>query len=219
MSLLGQLKQRGVFRIGMFYIVAAWVLVQVTDIILQNFASPDWVMKLLVFFCFAGFPFALWLSWTFEMTPDGLRKEEHVDRTREPHPEQGRKLDYIIMALLAVVVGLAAGSRWVQASLSHRVGTTVHRVLLHRTLRASAGQTSPRAGTTLGRVLEAESLDAVAVEGGLLAGLAVLDLLVAAWVLSQGAAAPAQLLSLGIWTGLALFGAGRQTRARRTPGA
>ena len=118
--------------------------------------------------------------------------------------------------LLAVVVGLAAGSRWVQASLSHRVGTTVHQVLLHRTLRASAERVSPRAGTTLGRVLEAEALDAVAVEGGLLAGLAVLDLLVAAWVLSQGAAAPAQLLSLGIWTGLSLVGAGRQVGARRT---
>jgi ATP-binding cassette subfamily B protein len=118
--------------------------------------------------------------------------------------------------LLALVVGLAVGSRWVQATLSHRVGVTVHRLLLHRTLRAGAEEQSPTAGTTLGRVLEADSLDGVAIEGGLLASLAGLDLLVAAWVLSQGAAAPAQLLSLGIWTGLTLAGAVGQARARRT---
>ena len=59
MSVLGEMKRRNVFRVGMAYTVAAWVLVQVMDIILQNFAAPGWVMKLLVFFCFAGFPFAM----------------------------------------------------------------------------------------------------------------------------------------------------------------
>jgi len=112
MSFLGQMKRRNVFRIGMAYIVAAWVLVQMMDIIAQNFMAPDWVMKLLVFFCFAGFPFALWLSWAYEITPDGLRKEIHVDRTLEPHPEKGKKLDVFIMAMLAVVVGLVSLERF-----------------------------------------------------------------------------------------------------------
>jgi adenylate cyclase len=108
MSMLGEFKQRSVFRIGMAYIVAAWVLVQVMDIILKNFGAADWVMKLLVFFCFAGFPLALWMAWTFEMTPEGVRKESHVDRTKEPHPDKGKKLDVFIMAMLAVVVGLVS---------------------------------------------------------------------------------------------------------------
>jgi len=112
MSVLGKMKERNVFRVGMAYIVAAWVLVQVMDIILKNFSSPDWVMKLLVFFCFAGFPLALWLAWTFAMTPDGLRKEIHIDRSKIEDPHQGKKLDYIIMALLAVVVGLVSLERF-----------------------------------------------------------------------------------------------------------
>lgn len=112
MSVLGKMKERNVFRVGMAYIVAAWVLVQVMDIILQNFSSPEWVMKLLVFFCFAGFPLALWMSWTFAMTPDGLRKEIHIDRSKIEDPHQGKKLDYIIMALLAVVVGLVSLERF-----------------------------------------------------------------------------------------------------------
>ena len=112
MSVLGKMKQRNVFRVGMVYIVAAWVLVQVMDIILKNFAAPDWILQLLVFFCFAGFPFALWLSWTFAMTPDGLRKEVHIDRSTMDSPDQGRKLDYMIMVLLAVVVGLVTFERF-----------------------------------------------------------------------------------------------------------
>jgi len=112
MSILGQMKQRGVFRVGMAYIVAAWVFVQVMDIILQNFAAPDWVLKFVVFLCFTGFPFAIWASWTFEMTPEGLRLEKHVDRSRYPHHKPGQKLDYIIMALLAAVVGLIALERF-----------------------------------------------------------------------------------------------------------
>ena len=112
MSVLGKMKERNVFRVGMAYIVAAWVLVQVMDIILQNFAAPDWILQLLVFFCFAGFPFALWLSWTFAMTPDGLRKEEHINRSTMDNPDQGKKLDYAILALLAVVVGLVSFERF-----------------------------------------------------------------------------------------------------------
>ena len=112
MSVLGEMKRRNVFRIGMAYIVAAWVLVQMMDIIAQNFAAPDWVMKLLVFFCFAGFPFAMWLSWAFEMTPAGIRKEAHVDRSQPAHPNAGKKLDVFIMAMLAVVVGLVSLERF-----------------------------------------------------------------------------------------------------------
>lgn len=112
MSILGQMKQRGVFRVGMAYIVAAWVFVQVMDIILQNFAAPDWVLKFVVFLCFTGFPFAVWASWSLEMTPEGLRLEKHVDRSRYPHHKPGEKLDYVIMALLAAVVGLIALERF-----------------------------------------------------------------------------------------------------------
>ncbi|NND45127.1 MAG: hypothetical protein HKN58_07370, partial [Xanthomonadales bacterium] len=112
MSMLGKMKERNVFRVGMAYIVAAWVLVQVMDIILQNFAAPEWILQLLVFFCFAGFPFAIWLSWTFAMTPEGLRKEVHIDRSTMANDDQGKKLDYAIMALLAVVVGLVSFERF-----------------------------------------------------------------------------------------------------------
>jgi TolB-like protein len=112
MSVLGEMKQRNVYRVGMAYIITAWVFVQVMDIVLQNFDAAEWAMKLLVFFCFVGFPFALWFSWTFEMTPDGLRKEVDIDRDLEPSPDKSKKLDFFIMAMLAVVVGLVSLERF-----------------------------------------------------------------------------------------------------------
>ncbi len=112
MSFLGQLKERNVFRIGMAYIVASWVLVQILDVALQPFAPPEWILKFVVFLCFAGFPFALWLSWAFALTPDGLRLEKHVDRSKFANNNSGQKLDYIVIALLATVVGLEVMERF-----------------------------------------------------------------------------------------------------------
>lgn len=112
MSFLGQLKERNVFRIGMAYIVASWVLVQILDVALQPFAPPEWILKFIVFLCFAGFPFALWLSWAFALTPEGLRLEKHVDRSQFANNNAGQKLDYIVVTLLAAVVGLEVMERF-----------------------------------------------------------------------------------------------------------
>lgn len=112
MKLLGKMKDRNVFRVGMVYIVAAWVLVQVMDIILDDMAAPDWILQFVVFLCFAGFPLALWLAWTFALTPDGLRMEKHVDRRQWAEQPATSKLDYVIVALLAAVIGLVALERF-----------------------------------------------------------------------------------------------------------
>jgi len=123
--------------------------------------------------------------------------------------------------LLALGVSLAVGSRWVQVTLSHRIGTALHGLILREVLAPHPRHTGrvhgpARApGDVLGRVLEAESLDVVAVEGGLLAGLSLVDLAVSVWVLSQGPAASLQLLALAGWCGWMMWGAARQVQERR----
>lgn len=113
MSLLGQLKERNVFRVGMAYIVAAWVLIQIADILLKQFAIDPWAIKFVTFLCLIGFPVALWLAWTFALTPQGLRLERYVDRSEHEEDVAGKRLDFIIIALLAAVVGLEALERFV----------------------------------------------------------------------------------------------------------
>ena len=56
MKILGEMKRRNVLRIGMTYIVAAWLLVQLGYILAADFNAPAWVMGLVVTFVIAGFP-------------------------------------------------------------------------------------------------------------------------------------------------------------------
>ena len=65
---------------------------------------PDWVGSMLAFFLILGFPLAMVLAWAFDMTPDGLKKEEDIDRSQSIASTSGWKLNYTIIALLAVVL-------------------------------------------------------------------------------------------------------------------
>jgi len=112
MKILGEMKRRNVFRIGMVYIVASWVMIQMGNIVAKNFGAPDWVMGVVVTFVISGFPVALFLAWTFALTRDGLRKESDLLTHPNLVRTSGDKLDYITMALLAAVVGMVALDRY-----------------------------------------------------------------------------------------------------------
>jgi len=103
-SILGELKRRNVFRVAMAYAVVGWVLVEVASIVLPTFGAPDWVMKVFTFLIIAGFPVAMIFAWAFEMTPEGIKREHEVDRSQSITHATGRKLDYFIIAVMAVAL-------------------------------------------------------------------------------------------------------------------
>jgi TolB-like protein/lipopolysaccharide biosynthesis regulator YciM len=104
MSFFNELKRRNVFRVAVAYLVTAWVLLQIADLVLQNIHAPDWVIQAFMLALALGFPLAVIFAWAFELTPEGLKKEKDVDRTRSITPQTGRKLDYVIIGVLAVAV-------------------------------------------------------------------------------------------------------------------
>jgi len=104
MSLFEELKRRNVFRVGIAYAVTSWLLLQVADIVLENIAAPGWVMQAFMLALGLGFPLALFFAWAFELTPEGLKKEKDVDRTASMTPQTGRRLDYIIIAVMALAL-------------------------------------------------------------------------------------------------------------------
>lgn len=105
MSFIQELKRRNVFRVGIAYAITTWLLLQVSDVVLGNIEAPGWVFKAIMLVLALGFPVVLLFAWAFELTPEGIRKEKDVDRTQSITPTTGRKLDYAIIALLAL--GLA----------------------------------------------------------------------------------------------------------------
>jgi hypothetical protein len=105
LSLFEELKRRNVFRIGIAYLITAWLLLQVVDLVLENINAPDWIMQTFMLALAVGFPITLLIAWAFEMTPEGLKKEKDVDRTSSITHLTGRKLDRAIIGVLVIALG------------------------------------------------------------------------------------------------------------------
>ncbi|MFT5139947.1 MAG: TolB-like protein/Flp pilus assembly protein TadD [Rhodothermales bacterium] len=106
MSFFEELKRRNVFRVGIAYGVAGWVILQIADLVLEAIEAPAWVLKALLLLAVLGFAIALVIAWAYEMTPDGIKKEADVDRSQSIAPDTGRKMDRIIIAFLVVAVAV-----------------------------------------------------------------------------------------------------------------
>ncbi len=105
MSLFTELKRRNVVRVGIAYCVIGWIIAQLAEFAFENFGAPDWVLKTVVVLLLLGLPLALFLAWAYELTPEGLKREQDVDRTKSITHLTGRKLDFVIIAALVVALG------------------------------------------------------------------------------------------------------------------
>jgi TolB-like protein len=79
------------------YLAVAWLLVQVTATILPAFDMPVWTLRLVVLLFALGFPVALLMAWSLELTPDGVKLD--VSTTA------GKGMLAIAAALMAVALG------------------------------------------------------------------------------------------------------------------
>ena len=82
-GLLVELKRRKVFRVAIAYVVVAWLLLQIGDIVFDFLEVPNWAGKLLLVLLVLGLPVALVLSWAYELTSQGIRRETSVDDRRD----------------------------------------------------------------------------------------------------------------------------------------
>jgi TolB-like protein len=109
LSFFNELKRRNVFRVGIAYVLASWVLLQGADFAFDLINAPNWVIQSLFLLMAFGLPGVLIFAWVFEMTPEGLKLEKQIDRNQSVTPQTSRKLDRVIIVflVLAVVVLLA----------------------------------------------------------------------------------------------------------------
>ena len=104
MDVFAELKKRNVFRVAVAYIIASWLILQVSDVVIGNVGAPDWVFKIILMLLSLGLPVVLGFAWAFELTPEGIKLEKNVDRTRSITPQTGRKLNTVTMGLMVLVV-------------------------------------------------------------------------------------------------------------------
>jgi len=111
MSLFEELKRRNVFRVAIAYVLLGWAVLQGADFLLDLVGAPEWVIRALAVIGLVGLPFALFFAWAFELTPEGIKREEDVDRSQSITPQTGRKLNGVIIGLLLLIIVLMAVER------------------------------------------------------------------------------------------------------------
>lgn len=100
-----ELQRRNVIKSALAYLVVAWLLTQVMAILIPTFELPTTYLKNLILIMVVCFPLWVVFSWTYEITPEGLKK------TRSVHPEESisgktsNKLNYVIIAGLVIAIG------------------------------------------------------------------------------------------------------------------
>jgi TolB-like protein/Tfp pilus assembly protein PilF len=97
---------------AVLYVVAAWLILQVADVVIGLGILPEWVGPLVFALLVVGFPIALVLSWFYEITPQGIARDEDVVHTEALAQVKGRRVDFIVIALLAAAVILFAYDKW-----------------------------------------------------------------------------------------------------------
>jgi TolB-like protein/Flp pilus assembly protein TadD len=106
MSVFEELKRRNVVRIAVLYGVASWVILQVADVLFDALELPPAWVRLVLAVLILGFPVTLVVSWVYEMTPEGLKRETEIDRSQSITHVTSKRLDYIIIVLLVAAIGL-----------------------------------------------------------------------------------------------------------------
>src|SRR5262245_57750108 len=123
MDILSDLKRRNVHRMAGLYLVGSWLIVQVAATIFPVFGFGDLAVRITVIVLAAGFVPALVLAWVFELTPEGLKRERDIQRIEAAAAQTGRRMDRLIMAVLAVAVGYFALDKFVLAPRREAVRT------------------------------------------------------------------------------------------------
>ena len=120
-NLFAELKRRNVIRAMILYVGAVWALAQGISQLGPSVGAPEWATRWFLVAAVIGFPFALVLSWFYEFTPEGLKRESEIEPSESITRHTGRKLDFAIIGVLVVAVVLLLTDRFV---LRHGVNET-----------------------------------------------------------------------------------------------
>jgi adenylate cyclase len=113
--MLAELRRRNVPRAAAAYLALAWLLVQVTDTVLPLFGFPEHAVRVVVIVLAVGFVPAMVAAWSFELTPEGLKREQDVVPDSALEVRTNRLLDRLIMLLLALGIAYFAVDKFVLA--------------------------------------------------------------------------------------------------------
>src|ERR1700716_1594995 len=112
-NFFAELKRRNVIRMAGLYLVGAWLLTQVASTVLPTFDVPSWALRGLIITLALGFIPALIFSWVFELTPQGLKRDDEVPPEQSIAPQTARRMDRMIIVVLLLALAYFALDKFV----------------------------------------------------------------------------------------------------------
>ena len=107
LRIIRELRRRHVFRGAGFYLVGAWVVLQVGDVIIEPAGLPAWTMTALLYLIIAGFPLAMYIGWRYDITDHGIVRTKPVTDSEIKHVDLSLKTsDFVILIALIAVTGM-----------------------------------------------------------------------------------------------------------------
>ena len=112
-SIWEELKRRNVVKVAVAYAIVAWLLIEISATLLPAFEAPDWILRVIILLIGIGFVLALFLSWAFELTPQGVVRTDDVPAAESVTKVTGQKLNYVIIAALVLALGFVVVDNYV----------------------------------------------------------------------------------------------------------
>ena len=111
-SFFSELNRRNIFKVGIAYTLTAWILLQLTDIVVDIFTLPDSAPKLLLVLLVIGIVPALVFAWIFEITPEGVKRAKDVDRSQSINLHTGHQLNRGIIMIFSIAMVMLLTERF-----------------------------------------------------------------------------------------------------------
>jgi len=102
MQVIGELRRRNVFKVSVAYILLSYLLIRMAIAVTGMPEAGARIVQVLTLVLILGFPVIVLFAWSCEITTEGLRPTSQVKRSKSITSETGRKLNYVLLALLAL---------------------------------------------------------------------------------------------------------------------
>ncbi|PYK45552.1 MAG: hypothetical protein DME53_05050 [Verrucomicrobia bacterium] len=156
-SFFSELRRRNVFRVALTYAVVAWLLLEIAGVFVPMLDAPEWIITAFLVVLALGFVLAIFISWSFEMTPEGLKRTEDLSPDEVIPYWSRRKFARFIIGTAVIAFGLSA-YQLLRPRSSVRISQTeplsISQSSTADSLRDNAGTTRP--GERILRDLDAQ---------------------------------------------------------------
>ena len=143
-SLFAELRRRNVFRVALTYAIVAWLLIEIAAVFVPMLEAPEWIITAFVVLLALGFALAMFISWSFEMTPEGLKRTEDLSPDEVIPYWSRRKFARFIIGVAVIAFGLSA----YQLLVPRRAATFSKNEPVSISAQSTAGSESENASNT-----------------------------------------------------------------------